>query len=209
MARARSAAKTVRVDDDSRARIISAARRRFASVGFEGASTRQIAAEAGVAQSLLLYHFGSKDALWRAVMDDLFASLDARMAQAQATVRGGTLSERLMAIVVSFIDVCAENADIHRIMTVEGRHETDRLKWLVERHLRENYLQACALIRRGQKDGIVRLGDPTLLYYTFIAIAGTAFSLAPEIRLVSQNKKAVDPNAIAALIRSLLILRDE
>jgi TetR/AcrR family transcriptional regulator len=205
--------KTVRAasksDDDSKARIIAAARRSFASMGFEGASTRQIAAEAGVAQSLLLYHFGSKDALWRAVMDDLFAGLNARMAQAQAAVVGGTLSERLMAIVTGFIDLSAENADIHRIMTVEGRHETDRLKWLVERHLRENYVQACALIRRSQEAGVVRAGDPTLLYYTFIAIAGTAFSLAPEIRLVSQNERAVDPSAVAALIRSLLIVRDE
>eukprot|EP01039_Chlorochromonas_danica_P018553 gene18553-22331_t len=57
---------------DARERIVSAARRHFAPAGFEGAATRQIAADAGVAQSLLLYHFGSKDALWRAVMDDLF-----------------------------------------------------------------------------------------------------------------------------------------
>jgi AcrR family transcriptional regulator len=208
MARSRTAVAAGKADDDSKARIIAAARRSFASVGFEGASTRRIAAEAGVAQSLLLYHFGSKDALWRAVMDDLFAGVDARIAQAQAAVCGGALSEHLMATVTGFVDLCAENADIHRIMTFEGRHETDRLKWLVERHLRRNYLQACALIRLGQEAGIVRPGDPTLLYYSFIAIAGTAFSLAPEIRLVSRNERAVEPGAIAALIRSLLIVGD-
>ena len=205
MAGSRTAAAP-RADDDSRARIITAARRSFASVGFEGASTRQIAGEAGVAQSLLLYHFGSKDALWRAVMDDLFAGLDARMASAQDAVSGGTLSERLMAAVTCLVEICAEDADIHRIMTLEGHHESERLRWLVETHLRENYLQACALIRRGQEAGVVRAGDPTLLYYTFIAIAGTTFSLAPEIRLISRNQRAVDPAAITALIRSLLIV---
>lgn len=206
MARPETTPKAARADDGSRARIIAAARAGFASMGFEGVSTRQIASEAGVAQSLLLYHFGSKDALWRAVMDELFAGLDARMALSQAAAREGSLGQRLMAVVGTFVDVCAENPDIHRIMTVEGRHESDRLKWLVERHLRENYLRACELIRRGQAAGLVRPGDPTLLYYTFIAIAGTAFSLAPEIRLVSRNAQAVDPAAITGLIRALLIV---
>lgn len=201
-------ATAAKADDDSRARLIVAARRSFASVGFEGASTRRIAGDAGVAQSLLLYHFGSKDALWRAVMDDLFAGIDARMANAQDAVRGGEPSERLMAAITCLVENCAEDADIHRIMTLEGRHESERLRWLVETHLRGNYLRACALIRDGQAAGIVRPGDPTLLYYTFIAIAGTAFSLAPEIRLVSRNECAVDPAAITTLIRSLLIVGD-
>ena len=54
-----SALKSPASSADARDRIVSAARRSFATAGFEGASTRQIAADAGVAQSLLLYHFGS------------------------------------------------------------------------------------------------------------------------------------------------------
>jgi len=192
--------------EDARARIIAAARRQFASVGFIGASTRQIADGAGVAQSLLLYHFGTKDALWRAVMEELSTRLASRMARAVAGLRDRPPAERLMAIVTAFVAFCAEDADLHRIMTAEGRHETDRLKWLVETYLREAHDRTRALIREGQAAGTVRAGDPTLLYYTFIAIAGTAFSLAPEIRLVSQNAEAVDASAITALIRSILIV---
>ena len=206
MAGVKRASQAPRVDDDSRARIIAAARSSFASVGFEGASTRQIAAEAGVAQSLLLYHFGSKDALWRAVMDDLFAGLSAHLAQAQADLHGASITVQLLALVAGFVQLCAENADVHRIMTLEGRRETDRLKWLVDRHLRVTADQMCALIRRGQDAGLVRAGDPMLLYYSVIAIAGTAFSLAPEIRLVSRNDQAVDPAAITALIQSMLLI---
>lgn len=55
---------------------------------------------------------------------------------------------------------------------------------------------------------MVRAGDSTLLYYSFIAIAGTAFSLAPEIRLISRNERAVDPSAIADLIRALAVFGD-
>ena len=191
---------------DARHRILAAARRSVATAVFEGASTRQIAADAGVAQSLLLYHFGYKDALWRAVIDQMFADLNGRMAVAARTAREGTVRDRLLAVIRAFIDLCAEDADIHRIITIEVRQPTERLQWLVDRHLRDNHRTACALIREGQRTGLVRPGDPTLLYYSFIAIAGTAFSLAPEIALVSGNASAVDPAAIEALIATLLFV---
>jgi TetR/AcrR family transcriptional regulator len=201
---ARAANSETKVPADARGRILAAARRSFATVGFEGAATRQIAADAGVAQSLLLYHFGSKDALWRAVIDQMFGDLNARMTLAARSARAGSVRDRLLAVIRAFIELCAQDADIHRIMTIEGRQPTERLQWLVERHLQANHLEACALIREGQAAGTVRPGDPTLLYYSFIAIAGTAFSLAPEIALVSGNTRAVEPDAIEALITALL-----
>lgn len=202
----KSALADVKPDPDARARIVAAARGCFATVGFEGASTRQIAAEAGVAQSLLLYHFGTKDTLWRCVIDDLFERLNERVGAVQRTIPEASVKERLAASIRVFIALCAEDADLHRIMTIEGRRRTDRLKWLVERHLRRNFTQTCTLIRSGQEEGVVRDGDPTLLYYSFIAIAGTAFSLAPEIRMVSRNERAVDVRAIESLIEALLFV---
>ncbi len=193
---------------DARGRILAAARKHFATVGFEGASTRRISADAGVAQSLLLYHFQSKDALWRAVIDQMFADLNARVALAARRARDGSVRERLLAVIRAFIDLCAEDADIHRIMTIEGRQPTERLRWLVASHLRDNHRAACALIREGQRAGLVRQGDPTLLYYSFIAIAGTAFSLAPEIEILSGGVGAVDPNAIERLIAALIFTGD-
>ena len=44
-------------------RILSAALAAFAARGFDGATTREIAADAGVPQGLLAYHFESKQAL--------------------------------------------------------------------------------------------------------------------------------------------------
>lgn len=198
----------VKAEDDSRTRIIAAARAAFSTMGFEGASTRRIALEAGIAQSVVLYHFGTKDALWRAVMDELFGGLEARMRRAFLAVAGGSTADHLMAMVNGFVDLCAESADLHRIMTVEGRQETERMRWLVDRHLRGVHAQATALIRGAQASGSVRPGDPTLLYYSAIAIAGTAFSLAPEIRMVSGDERTVDPSAIADLIRSVLFVGD-
>ena len=208
MSALKSKAAEAQSGGDARERILASARKSFASAGFEGAATRQIAAEAGVAQSLLLYHFKSKDALWRAVIDHMFADLNGRMDIAARRARSGTVRERLMSVIRAFIEICSEDADIHRIMTIEGRQPTDRLGWLVEKHLRDNYRAACAMIQEGQALGVVRQGDPTLLYYSFIAIAGTAFSLAPEIELVSERAVAVDPAVIERLITALLFISE-
>jgi AcrR family transcriptional regulator len=49
---------------DTRGEILDAARQRFATLGYEGASIRAIAAEAGVDPSLVLHYFESKEQLF-------------------------------------------------------------------------------------------------------------------------------------------------
>jgi AcrR family transcriptional regulator len=67
--------------------ILDAAERVFALCGFEGASMRQIATEAGVAQALLHYHFGTKEKLFHAMF--------ARRSEAIQFRAGGTPREPL------------------------------------------------------------------------------------------------------------------
>ena len=52
----------------TRERILEVAYKEFAEFGFEGTSTRTIAAKAGVNHPLVTYHFKNKEGLWRAVM---------------------------------------------------------------------------------------------------------------------------------------------
>jgi len=51
----------------TRAEIVEAAREAFASLGYEGATMRRIADEAGVDSALISYHFGTKEQLFVAV----------------------------------------------------------------------------------------------------------------------------------------------
>ncbi len=54
---------------DTRREILAAAEESFAASGFVGATTRQVAARAGVNVATLHYHFGNKERLYRAVLD--------------------------------------------------------------------------------------------------------------------------------------------
>lgn len=69
-------------ESDARSRLLVAASDAFASYGFDGASLRQIAQQAGVAFQLISYHFGSKETLWLAAVDHL---LGVRVKAAKST----------------------------------------------------------------------------------------------------------------------------
>jgi AcrR family transcriptional regulator len=59
-------------DRNNRARLLQAATDSFAELGYEGASLRTIAEDAGVSFQLITYYFGSKEELWVATVDYLF-----------------------------------------------------------------------------------------------------------------------------------------
>jgi len=59
-------------DLDNRSRLLHAATDAFAEFGYEGASLRAIADNAGVSFQLIAYYFGSKEELWIATVDFLF-----------------------------------------------------------------------------------------------------------------------------------------
>lgn len=193
-------------DTTARERIIAEARKRFASSGFDGASTRQIADDAGVAQSLLLYHFGSKEVLWKAVMDDTF-EFARQIAQATAK-RFDTAKtrDRLLLSTRSFIQICQEMPDLHRLMTIEGRSKSSRLVWLAEKHLKPVFGESVKLIAQAQKEGIVKPGDPALIHYGIIAIAGMAYAFAPEISLLTGRRRKPDPAEVEALVSAFLFV---
>jgi AcrR family transcriptional regulator len=70
MTRPRGRGRPRAADDlpDARERLLVAARARFASDGFDGASLRAIAADAGVDASLVRHYFGDKNGLLVATM---------------------------------------------------------------------------------------------------------------------------------------------
>ena len=67
---------TDRISIDRRTEILEAAIRVLARDGLAQASTRKLAAEAGINQATLLYHVGSKDELLQAAAPFFYSLLD-------------------------------------------------------------------------------------------------------------------------------------
>lgn len=73
--------------EDTRRRILETALEIFATQGYEGASTRHLAECAGVNLPAIQYYFGSKEGLYRAVVDHIIEHTEAHMAPLAVRVR--------------------------------------------------------------------------------------------------------------------------
>jgi AcrR family transcriptional regulator len=75
--------------DDTRLRILQAALRVFAAEGYEGASTRTLAQSANVNLPALQYYFGSKEGLYRAVIDHIGENVERAFAPVTEQIHAG------------------------------------------------------------------------------------------------------------------------
>src|SRR5215831_807497 len=73
------------VSSDSRARIVAAAAKEFAARGYAGGSVDRIARAARLNKAMIYYHFASKAALYREILNDMFGAVHARIAAVAAS----------------------------------------------------------------------------------------------------------------------------
>jgi len=106
---------------DTRNQLIEAALDVFGRLGFEGASTRQIAKAAGANLAAIVYHFGGKEALHIAVAEHVTAGITARIGDTVAafnnpasTADAGAARDALHRLVGTLIDVLLGAAEAER-----------------------------------------------------------------------------------------------
>lgn len=186
--------------------IEKAALKAFAELGYEGASTRQIADLAGVKQQLITYHFGSKLKLWKVVADKLFTDYRAHMEERQKGLDGVDALTTAQILIRDFLEYCAGQPQLARFMMHEGGVLTPRLSWLVETH-------TGGLIRslQAQVDEARRLaGAPEVdvVQLSYILIGASAmFSQEAEYKLLTGEpvNSARTIESYSALVSSLIL----
>ena len=189
---------------ETRDRLVEAALQEFAAHGFEGATTREIARRAGVALAALPYHFTTKEALWRAAADRIFARLSETFRARMTGLDGVDLTTRLRLVLRDFVRFAAAHPELHRFMIQEGMRESARLAWLVETHVRPMYEAVRAMIEAAQREGLAPIGRPEHLHYMLIGAASSAYALSAEFELltgVPANREALVAEHVAALER--------
>jgi AcrR family transcriptional regulator len=147
--------------------LIEAARRLFAQHGYEGTSVRAITTEAGANLGAITYHFGSKRELYDRVVGSVVAPLAERV---EAVVRaGGSVLDRVEAVVRTYFAYLAENPDMPRLMMQElvlgGLPSA-----AVGGPLSRVHGALHGLVREGQTRGEVRGGAAALLAVFIISV---------------------------------------
>jgi len=167
----------------------------FAERSFDGATTREIAARAGVTQPLLNYHFRSKEDLWQAAVDSLFELLTHTLNDRISGLRGVDRVTSARLAVREFVTFSARHPQLHRIITQESKADGPRMEYMVERHVRPIYERTIEMFSDLAREGAVPAIPPTHLYYILTGAGPTMFVLAPECRRLSD----LDPSDEAVI----------
>jgi len=168
--------------EETREQLLVAASELFSSLGFEGVSLRTIETHAGVQRGLVAYHFDTKEALWRQVVDRLFVQLAERNARTAETIRDLPADERQHAFVATFVRFSAEVPALNRLMVQEGKARSWRMDYIVDKHVKGTLREA------GEMLGIHI--DPHV-YYVLVGAGAFVFSMEHECeRLFGVNPRA-------------------
>lgn len=193
--------------DEVLQRILGSAAVQFAALGFEGASTRTIAEEAGVHQAQIGYHVGSKDELWRATVDFLFTRLRSHLDRALPQ----DLDESMADPVRVFEDVIrlhvghtAKYPELSRIMLMESAKKSPRVDWLLKNHVRPTLAALELLWAEVRAAGGGRNVSAEEVFMMMIGLAPTPFAQAGLMRSLLGAERCTPERHARAMIEWIL-----
>ena len=159
--------------DRSQLGILTAARDEFAQHGLAGARVDRIAERAGLNKRLIYYYFGSKDDLFLAVLESVYA--DIRDAEQALHLLDLPPDEALRRLTEFTWNYYIEHPEFITLLNSANLHQARHLtKSKRVREMNSPLIQTLGdILERGRKQGIIRGGiDPVQLY---ISIAGLAY----------------------------------
>ncbi|MFM6954255.1 MAG: TetR/AcrR family transcriptional regulator [Sphingobacteriaceae bacterium] len=156
---------------DKKEALLDSAERLFADLGYEGASTRRLATEAGVNIAMLNYYFGSKEGLFRAVVERRLATF--RQTLINLNEENISPWDKLYRCMELYVTRMVSNTHFHRLihreLSVEQRSE---MSDFITEGLLRNIEEVKRIIEEGIAIGAFRKVDVEM---TVASIFGTNY----------------------------------
>ncbi len=166
------------------ARVLDSALKLFAERGFDGVSTREIGAKAGVTHAVIRLHFGSKEKLWRAAVDHLFARMAVEMTPANGEPLLSEGRAGLESFARRYVRYCARHPEHARLMLQESMHKNGLLDYAVKRHIAPSHHFMQDAIKQAVADGVLHKVPPVSFIYIMSAASQAIFALSEEARAI-------------------------
>ncbi|MEQ9672095.1 TetR/AcrR family transcriptional regulator [Coleofasciculus sp. G2-EDA-02] len=158
-------------ETETKQRILDAAQRLFASRGYNGTTTRDLAAKAGVAEGTLFRHFENKKAIlvevatqgWVELLTDLLTELS-EMGSYKAVAQ--VMRRRMMRM--------HENADMMRVCFMEAQFHPDLRDRIQSEVIAKMSNVAEAFFETAMERGIYRRTNPKVVARVFLGMFAVA-----------------------------------
>lgn len=175
----------------------------FAEAGFEETTLAAIGQRLGVTAPLLIYHFATKDNLWRSAVDHGFGELAVVLEDVVEDTRDldglGALESCLRRLVYFF----ATHRDLHRVLVHEACTESERLTWLRETYVDPLTEAVRPLYERAMAEGSVK--DMPFAQAVFLMLgAASNFLESRSLRTALYGDERLRPDQLDDYVERLL-----
>jgi AcrR family transcriptional regulator len=164
---------------ETRALLVRAGRELFGSIGFSATKASDIARRAGVTRGALLQHFGDKEGLFAAVLEEVEAESATHVLEVAIT--GSNPLEWLRRGFEAFLVECVK-PDVTQIMLIDGPSVLGWETWH-EIDARYGYQPLRDVVGAAVNAGLVESDDPSSLAYLLLGAlteAGTLIAHAED-----------------------------
>lgn len=170
----------------ARPALLEAAIHEFAEKGFDGATTVGIARRANANQPLVHHHFGSKEKLFRTVLDVLFGELR------EAVIPSGVAHDDAREMIRRFVLFTARRPELARIWVIECARRGRHASYVLEKHIGPITELLRPLLRTAARKGAMPAVDATMLLYAIQGLASYPFLVPEQVRHVSKREASSD-----------------
>ncbi|HRX49482.1 MAG TPA: TetR/AcrR family transcriptional regulator [Spirochaetota bacterium] len=160
--------------DETKLKILKAAKKEFAEKGFNGARMSSIASIAGVNQALLHYHFENKENLYRSIFHNTIGDIASEFSEQlskEIDSWNPTPDIKLCAAIYIMVSINMDSHDdeLHRIFAREMAEGQGLLHEFVKNYMMPRLLIFEDIIKDGVARGIFEISDTMLFSLNVVA----------------------------------------
>jgi AcrR family transcriptional regulator len=199
--------KTRMKSDQRRAAIVRTAIHLFAEKGFRGATTRELAAAAGVTEPVLYRHFRTKRDLYTAIIEAKAGEASLHAADLAQLARRGDDRQFFLSVGELVLRRYESDPDISRLLLFSclERHELADL--FMDRLFLDFYKLVAAYIRRRIRAGVFRKATPEIATRSFIGMVAYhgLFGLLYPKRFGTPNRARVVDQMVTVFLSGIQV----
>ena len=165
---------------DTKARILASALELFSQNGYAGTNIRELTASLGLVKSSMYKHFGSKEEIWKALLDEMSAYYDERFGSPEHLPPVPSSADELVSMTMRMVDFTVHDEKvvmIRKLLTIE-QFRDDCAKELATKHFLDGLTEMFTKIFEVMMDKELLLrDDPSMLAFAYTAPISTLIHL--------------------------------
>ena len=153
-------------------KILDEALRQFSQKGYDGTNIRELTASLGLVKSSMYKHFGSKEDIWNALLDEMIAYYNEHFGSAENLPPVPDSLDGLVSMTMQMVNFTIHDERVvmtRKLLTIE-QFRDERARKLATKHFLTGLTEMLTHIFEGMIDRkLLQSDDPKMLAFAYVA----------------------------------------